>query len=187
MGYAVAQTAARRGAEVFLVSGPTVLEPPAGVDTIQVRSAAQMKNAVLDLYAGMDIVVKAAAVADYRPANPASHKLKKQDNSMNLELTRTEDILEQLGEEKKGQILIGFAAETEHLLDYAQKKVKQKNLDLLVANDVTSGVFGSDSATVHILSHDGKIVTLQDQSKHLIADRLLDMALSMYRARKPTS
>ena len=187
MGYAVAQTAARRGAEVFLVSGPTVLEPPAGVDTIQVRSAAQMKNAVLDLYAGMDIVVKAAAVADYRPANPASHKLKKQDNSMNLELTRTEDILEQLGEEKKGQILIGFAAETEHLLDYAQKKVKQKNLDLLVANDVTSGVFGSDSATVHILNHDGRIVTLQDQSKHLIADRLLDMALSMYRARKPTS
>jgi phosphopantothenoylcysteine decarboxylase/phosphopantothenate--cysteine ligase len=178
MGYAVAQTALRRGAEVYLVSGPTTLKAPSGVRLIQVRSAAEMKDAVLQIYPKMDIIVKAAAVADYRPEAPAEQKIKK-SGAMTLHLTRTEDILELLGIEKKHQVLVGFAAETERLLDSAREKLIRKNLDLLVANDVSAGVFGSDSSTVHILSRDGETVTLRDQSKLAIAGKLLDMALAV--------
>jgi phosphopantothenoylcysteine decarboxylase/phosphopantothenate--cysteine ligase len=127
MGYAVAEAAVRRGATVFLVSGPTELNAPSGVQRIQVRSAEQMKNAVIRLYPEMDIVIKAAAVADYRPVEPAPQKIKKNKEAMVLCLARTEDILEILGKKKKGQVLVGFAAETEHLLDFARKKLIQKN------------------------------------------------------------
>ena len=177
MGYAVAETAARRGAEVHLVSGPTNLQAPQGVRLTQVRSAAQMRDAVLSLYPDMDIVVKAAAVADYRPAETAEQKLKKKDEDVGLYLVRTEDILDSLGKQKKGQILVGFAAETERLLDFAQDKMNRKNLDMLVANDVSSGVFGSDTSTVHILSRSGEPVILRDQTKRAIADRILEMAV----------
>ncbi len=179
MGYAVAEAAFRKGAEVFLVSGPTALKAPSGVQWIPVRSAAQMKDAVLQIYPTADIVVKAAAVADYRPSEASSQKIKKNNRVMALRLTRTDDILELLGREKKDQILVGFAAETERVLDSARKKLRRKNLDLLVANDVSSGVFGSDSATVHILSRAGETVTLHEQPKLLIAARLLDLALAM--------
>jgi len=181
MGYAVAQTAQQRGAEVFLVSGPTNLNAPSGVKLTQVRSAAQMKDAVLELYPKMDIVVKAAAVADYRPAELAPQKIKKGSTAMQLSLTRTDDILELLGKQKKNQILVGFAAETEHLLEAAKQKLNRKNLDLLVANDVSKGVFGSDSSSVVVLSRTGETVTLQEKSKHAIAGKLLDMALSVKR------
>jgi phosphopantothenoylcysteine decarboxylase/phosphopantothenate--cysteine ligase len=184
MGYAVAQEAFRRGAEVFLVSGPTSLKAPAGVQLIPVRSAAQMKDAVLRLYPAMDIVVKAAAVADYRPAEPAAQKVKKSSQGMVLRLARTEDILELLGREKKDQILVGFAAETERLLDSAREKLARKNLDLVVANDVSSGVFGSDSATVHVLSRTGETLALREQSKSAIAKKLLDMARALCLSRK---
>jgi phosphopantothenoylcysteine decarboxylase/phosphopantothenate--cysteine ligase len=184
MGYAVAQTAFRRGAEVFLVSGPTSLKAPAGVQLIQIRSAAQMRDAVLQLYPEMDIVVKAAAVVDYRPAEPSAQKIKKSSPALLLHLARTEDILEQLGRKKKDQILVGFAAETEHLLDSAREKLIRKNLDLLVANDVSSGVFGSDSATVHILNRTGETVTLQQHSKLAIAGKILDLALATRLSRK---
>ncbi len=179
MGYAVAETAQRRGASVFLVSGPTALKAPSGVQLIQVRSAAQMKDAVLRLYPTMDIVVKAAAVSDYRPAEVAAQKIKKNKSGMNLHLERTEDILELLGKGKKDQILVGFAAETENLLDSARKKLNRKHLDFLVANDVSQGVFGADSSTVHILSRTGETITLKDQSKLSIADKILDLALSL--------
>jgi phosphopantothenoylcysteine decarboxylase/phosphopantothenate--cysteine ligase len=179
MGYAVAEAAVRRGATVFLVSGPTELKAPAGVQLIQVRSAEQMKNAVVDLYPRMDIVVKAAAVADYRPVETASQKIKKGKDEIALRLARTEDILENLGKRKKGQILVGFAAETEHLLDHARKKMKQKNLDLLVANDVSEGIFGADTSTVHILHRSGETTTLEGQPKPAIAGRLLDLALEL--------
>jgi phosphopantothenoylcysteine decarboxylase/phosphopantothenate--cysteine ligase len=179
MGYAVAQAAQQRGAEVFLVSGPTNLEAPLGVQRVPVRSAAQMKEAVLRLYSTVDIVVKAAAVADYRPSETAAQKIKKGNEGKTLVLERTDDILAQLGKEKKGQYLIGFAAETEHVMDHAQEKLKRKNLDLLVANDVSNGVFGEDSATVHIIDSTGKTITLQTQSKMTIAGKILDLALAM--------
>ncbi len=179
MGYAVADAARRRGASVFLVSGPTALKAPAGVQLIQVRSAAQMKEAVLRLYPTADIVVKAAAVSDYRPVEIADQKIKKSKGGMNLHLERTEDILEALGKDKKHQILVGFAAETENLLNSARGKLTRKNLDLLVANDVSKGVFGSDSSSAHILSRTGETTTLKDQSKLAIADKILDLALSL--------
>jgi len=184
MGYAVAQTALRRGAEVFLVSGPTELKPPSGVHLIPIRSAAQMQESVMKLYHEMDIVVKAAAVADYRPIETAAQKIKKGSGEMVLRLVRNEDILELLGREKKRQVLVGFAAETERLLDSARDKLIRKNLDLMVANDVTAGVFGSDFATVHLLTRNGDFVTLQDQSKLAIAGKLLDMAQSLRLGRR---
>jgi len=180
MGYAVASAALQRGAEVFLVSGPTSLKAPSGAHLIQVRSSAQMRDAVLKLFPDMDIVVKAAAVADYRPYEPAGQKIKKSSDAMTLQLTRTDDILELLGKEKKKQVLVGFAAETERLLESARGKLERKNLDLLVANDVSRGVFGSDSATVHILSRTGEDITLHEQSKLLIAARLLEMAQKIH-------
>jgi phosphopantothenoylcysteine decarboxylase/phosphopantothenate--cysteine ligase len=176
MGYAVAQAAIQRGAEVFLVSGPTELQAPSGVHVIPVRSAAQMKEKVLELFPGMDIVVKAAAVADYRPVEISSQKIKKGAGELTLRLTRTDDILDLLGKQKNRQILVGFAAETEKLLESARDKLIRKNLDLLVANDVTSGVFGSDTSTAHILTMDGSDILLQDQSKLAIAGKLLDAA-----------
>lgn len=183
MGYAVAEAARCRGAEVYLVSGPTSLNAPSGVKFIQVRSAAQMKDAVLKLYPDMDIVVKAAAVADYRPSETAGQKLKKKHEDASLPLVPTDDILEMLGSEKKGQILVGFAAETERLLEAARDKMSRKNLDLIAANDVSSGVFGSDMSTVHILSRTGEPVTLREQTKLSIAGRILDMAADIKRSK----
>ena len=131
------------------------------------------------LFPEVDIVVKAAAVADYRPEAAAPQKIKKSGDDLMLRLTRTEDILALLGRKKKNQVLVGFAAETERLLDSAKRKLERKNLDLLVANDVSAGVFGSDSSTVHILSRSGETVTLSDQSKLAIAGKILDMALAL--------
>jgi phosphopantothenoylcysteine decarboxylase/phosphopantothenate--cysteine ligase len=184
MGYAVAQIAQQRGAEVFLVSGPTSLETPSGVHFVPVRSAAQMKDAVLALYPEMDVVVKAAAVSDFRPADPSAQKVKKGKASLQLPLTQTEDILALLGKQKKNQVLVGFAAETERLMESAQKKLEEKKLDLLVANDVSHGVFGSDSSAVVVLSRSGEPVMLQKQSKLSIAATILDMALAIRMGQK---
>jgi phosphopantothenoylcysteine decarboxylase/phosphopantothenate--cysteine ligase len=184
MGYAIAKEASQRGAETYLVSGPTQLEAPPGVKVVRVRSAAQMKDAVLELYPEIDIVVKSAAVADYRPRESSVHKLKKKPGPITLQLDRTEDILAILGKEKKRQVLIGFAAETENILDRAKEKLQGKNLDLVVANDVSQGVFGADSATVHLLSRNEESITLNDQSKPAIASKLLDLAYEIYLSRK---
>lgn len=183
MGYAVAQAARQRGAEVVLVSGPTGLDPPAGVRVIPVRSADEMKTAVLDLYPHMDIVLKAAAVADYRPAEYAPEKLKKSGQAVALSLVPTDDILARLGATKKNQVLVGFTAETQDLLARAREKMVRKNLDMMVANDVSSGVFGADTATVHVLSSCGNTVTIQNRSKLEIAHRILDLALRVRHVR----
>jgi phosphopantothenoylcysteine decarboxylase/phosphopantothenate--cysteine ligase len=186
MGYAVAEAALRRGAKVYLVSGPTNLQPPQGVQLVQIRSAAQMKGAVLKLYPDMDVVIKAAAVADYRPVKKAVQKLKKKKEEVGLHLVPTDDILEVLGKQKKEQILVGFAAETERLLESARDKMKRKNLDFLVANDVSSGVFGADTSTVHILRPSGKTEILKDQTKQTIASRILDFIVESRRPKVPS-
>ncbi len=177
MGYAVALTALERGAEVHLVTGPTDLEVPPGAHVVRVRSAAEMKDAVLEIFPDMDIVVKAAAVADYRPAETAMQKIKKKKEDAVLNLVPTDDILALLGERKQRQILVGFAAETENLLDAARGKLERKNLDFLVANDISSGVFGSDTSSVHILCRHGEPVVLERQTKRAIAGRILDLAV----------
>lgn len=184
MGYALAQAAQERGADVFLVSGPTHLSFPVGVHGVQVRSAAEMKTAVLDLFARADIVVAAAAVADYAPVYRAAEKIKKEGKTILLELAPTEDILALLGREKKEQILVGFAAETEQLIERARSKMSRKNLDLIVANDVSTGVFGADTATVSILSSTSDPVTLENLPKLTIAHRILALADAARSARK---
>ncbi|NLV29716.1 MAG: bifunctional phosphopantothenoylcysteine decarboxylase/phosphopantothenate--cysteine ligase CoaBC [Acidobacteria bacterium] len=183
MGYAVAEAAHARGAGVTLVSGPVSLPAPAGVELVRVRSASEMGEAVLRLFPGTDIVVKAAAVADYRPAEPAAGKIKKGEGAETLNLERTDDILARLGREKKGQVLVGFAAETDNLLENARGKLAGKNLDLVVANDVSRGVFGEDAATVHILRRTGETVTLRQRPKGAIARAILDLALEARRTR----
>ena len=178
-GYAVAEAAARRGAKVFLVSGPTGLSAPADVELISVRTAAEMKDAVLSLFDDVDIVVKTAAVADYRPVAAAAQKIKKGDAQRTLTLERTDDILAILGQRKKKQFLAGFAAETENLLKSARKKLREKNLDMIVANDVSEGVFGEDSSTVHFIVPNGEPVTITARPKSEIAEKLLDFILKV--------
>jgi phosphopantothenoylcysteine decarboxylase/phosphopantothenate--cysteine ligase len=135
MGFALAKAAWLRGAETVLISGPTELEPPQGILYRQVESAGEMRQAVLEHYPETDVVIKAAAVADYRSDQMSLHKIKKDSEYSTLKLVRTPDILQELGEKKTGQILVGFAAETENLLTHARQKLTKKKLDLIVAND----------------------------------------------------
>ena len=171
MGHALARVANRRGAEVTLVSGPTFLAKPLGVKQIKVTTAQEMHQAVTEKFTQMDAVVMAAAVSDYRPKEAAAEKVKKSSDNNVLELERTEDILLLLGQLKKGQVLIGFAAETENLLENAKEKLQQKNLDFIVANDLTvaNAGFGSDTNEVAIVWPGGKVETLPLASKDLIA------------------
>jgi len=176
MGYALARTAKWRGAEVTLVSGPSPLLPPHGVSLIQVTTAQEMYQAVMDQFTQMDAVVMAAAVSDYRPRKRALGKIKKIKASESLELEKTEDILLRLGELKQRQILVGFAAETEDLLDNAKAKLRQKNLDFIVANDLTAADagFGSDTNEVTILWPGGEVEKLPSNSKDVIAMEIWD-------------
>ena len=176
MGYAVARAAHRRGAEVVLVSGPVCLEPPYGVKTFQVVSAAQMREVALREFADSTIIVKAAAVADYRPETRAESKMKKKGASLRLSLTQNPDILAEMGKIKEERILVGFAAETAALLENSVKKLKEKNLDLIVANDVTQegAGFSVDTNIVKILFRDGSIEDYPLMEKDLLADILLD-------------
>ena len=153
MGYAVAQQAAARGAEVLIISGPVSLPPPDGVRCVRVESARQMREAVLAEYADCDVVIMAAAVADYRVAAPADHKIKKtaDNQELVLQLLRNPDILQELGEAKQQQFLVGFAAETHNLEEYARKKLQSKRADLLVANDVSRSDAGFDVDTNQII------------------------------------
>lgn len=187
MGYAVAAAARLRGAEVALVSGPTGLPAPSGVEVVRVRSAAEMKEAVLRLYPAADIVVKAAAVSDYRPPSPAARKIKRGPGDATLTLVLNDDILALLGSRKTRQILIGFAAETGHVVENAKEKMIRKNLDLIVANDVSEGVFGRDSATVQIINRSGEDEILSEQPKAVIANRILDIARELVAARGPAT
>ncbi|MGG0657881.1 bifunctional phosphopantothenoylcysteine decarboxylase/phosphopantothenate--cysteine ligase CoaBC [Rummeliibacillus pycnus] len=153
MGYAMATAAQKLGAETILVSGPVSLTPPVGVKVIPVESAEDMLQAILKEYNDADIVIKTAAVADYRPKNPFFQKMKKQAGDSSIELERTTDILLTLGERKEQQLLIGFAAETNDVLNYAKGKLVKKNADYIVANDVSKSDrgFGTDTNTVTLV------------------------------------
>ncbi len=175
MGYAIARAAMLRGAKVTLVSGKTELEPPMGVHVIDVESAADMAEAVKAHAKTQDMIIKAAAVADYRPKHAADEKVKKKDDEMSLELERTEDILGYLGSHKMpGQFLCGFSMETEHMLENSRKKLEKKNLDLIVANNLKQegAGFGTDTNIVTLISEEDT-VQLPLMSKEEVADRLL--------------
>jgi phosphopantothenoylcysteine decarboxylase/phosphopantothenate--cysteine ligase len=176
MGYALAKVAKRRGAEVILVSGPTDLSPPHGVRTVQVSTAHQMHQAVLAEFPKMDAIVMAAAVSDYRPRKSASEKIKKLSDSESLELEKTEDILLRLGELKEGQILVGFAAETDNLLVNAREKLHRKNLDFIVANDLTAANrgFASDTNEVTVLWPGGEEERIPLETKEVVAHEIWD-------------
>lgn len=176
MGYAIARAAMMRGAEVTLVTGKTELLPPVGVCTVQVESAADMATAVKECADRQDIIIKAAAVADYRPKYIANEKVKKKDDNMSIELERTEDILGFLGARKKeGQFLCGFSMETENMIENSRKKLEKKNLDLIVANNLKQqgAGFGTDTNIVTLLSEEDTI-QLPVMKKEEVADELLD-------------
>ena len=176
MGYALASAAAQRGAEVTLISGPSALPQPMGVKFIGIETAAELATAVKRAYPTTDVVIMAAAVADYRVKKVASQKIKKENASWQLELVKNEDILFSLGQTKRNQLLVGFAAETENLLANAQAKLTKKNLDLLVANDVARKDIGfaSDSNEVTLLTKNQKPKHLKRASKQVIAGAILD-------------
>lgn len=175
MGHAVAEEAARRGARVTLVSGPTTLPDPSGVQTARIQTALEMREAVLDAYGEAHVVVAAAAVSDFRPSEVASEKVKKGDAPDTLVLLRNPDILAELGADKRGRVLVGFAAETSDVLEHARGKLAEKNLDLVVANDVsTPGLgFGSDDNRVSLVWSD-RVEELEVQTKRSIARALWD-------------
>jgi len=179
MGYAIAEEAARRGAEVILVSGPTNLEKPNCVKVINVLTNEEMKNVLLDYFNDSDIVIKAAAVADYKIKNYSIEKIKKTEEDLTLTFERDNDILKILGEKKTNQILVGFAAESNNIVENAKRKIKDKNLDYIVANDITSADtgFGSDNNKVIIISKDGEEIYLDKMSKKEAASRIFDIIL----------
>jgi len=176
MGFAMAHAALRRGAEVILISGPTALPPPPKVKFIGVRSTAQMREAVLTNLKNASILLMAAAVSDYRPRQAAAGKIKKSQAEMVLALERNPDILAEAGRQKDHRILVGFAAETENLLRNARSKLKEKNLDLIVANDVTlpGAGFEVDTNIVKFLDRSRKVEELPLMTKEELADRILD-------------
>lgn len=181
MGYAIARAAVRRGADVTLVSGKADLEPPMGVRVVPVVSAADMAQAVKAVALEQDFIIKAAAVADYRPRMTADEKLKKKDDELNVELERTEDILAWLGAHRReGQILCGFSMETEHLLENSRGKLEKKKIDMIVANNLKQegAGFGTDTNVVTLLTKD-RTEELPLLSKEEVADRLLDRLLTL--------
>lgn len=189
MGYAIARAAEHRGARVTLVAGPTGLPDPVNVKTVKVTSASEMAAAVFSHMETADIIVKSAAVSDYRPDSPAGHKIKKDRDHMSLPLVKNEDILFALGQQKKNRILIGFAAETRNLETYAAGKLEKKNLDLIVGNIVgTPGAgFASDTNRVVFFYRDGSRETLPEMSKDAVADTLLDRIVERILGNTPVS
>ncbi|MCX7884356.1 MAG: bifunctional phosphopantothenoylcysteine decarboxylase/phosphopantothenate--cysteine ligase CoaBC [Caloramator sp.] len=179
MGYAIARVARNRGADVILISGPVNIKPPEGVRVINVYSANEMYDAVVRYFDEIDILIKSAAVADYRPASKSELKIKKTDDDLYINLTRNKDILLEIGKIKKHQIIVGFAAETNNLIENAILKIKKKNLDYIVANDVTmekSG-FGSENNTVKIINKSGEIIELPNMPKEEVAHQIFNQIL----------
>jgi phosphopantothenoylcysteine decarboxylase / phosphopantothenate---cysteine ligase len=181
MGYAIAQAAIDRGAKVTLVSGPVSIASPNQANLIKVLTTEEMYRAVLDNFDNATIVIKSAAVCDYRPSVISNQKIKKTSSEMSIELERTQDILAALGERKSSQVLVGFAAETQNLIEYAQDKLERKNLDLIVANDVNAldAGFDSDSNRVTMIDRDSNKVELPLMPKREVADYILDAAIRL--------
>jgi phosphopantothenoylcysteine decarboxylase/phosphopantothenate--cysteine ligase len=184
MGYAVAEAALRRGARVLLVSGPTALTPPGAAEITRVESAEQMRDAVLNLLPQATIVVKTAAVSDYRAKSVSLQKIKRK-GPITLELEPTTDILKEISVRKQSQIIIGFAAETENVLENARQKLATKHLDAIVVNDVSrEGVgFDSDRNEVTIITHD-EVVEVPETTKWEVAQRVLDQVVRIRQRRK---
>lgn len=181
MGFALAKAARNRGANVILVSGPTHLPLIKGVDTILVETAEEMEREVFKHFEKVDLFISAAAVSDFRPKERIRGKLKKEDlQELTLELERNPDILLELGQKKSKQILVGFAAETDNLIVYASEKLRKKNLDLIIANDLTQqgAGFGSDQNRAKIIDREGRVIKdLPLMSKREMADQILDEIL----------
>jgi phosphopantothenoylcysteine decarboxylase / phosphopantothenate---cysteine ligase len=186
MGYQLAAASQGRGAKTILVSGPSRLDPPPNVQFVSVRSADEMREKVLSFWPQCSILIKAAAVADFKPREFALQKIKKNAQGRCLELVPTSDILSELGKQKRNQILVGFAAETEEVLENARKKLKGKNLDVLVVNDVTEmGVgFDSDMNAVTILTRDGSQIHVGKRSKREVADQVLNQVVLLKEQRE---
>ena len=183
MGYAIAEAARDLGANVTLISGPSALPPLPGVNFFKVESARDMRSLVLENFPESQIVIKAAAVADYRVKNVADHKIKKNDEELTLVLEKNPDILKELGQKKqKGQVLVGFAAETQNLIQYAQSKLEKKNLDMIVANDVSKpqAGFNVDTNLIKLLKRDGSIEELPLMSKKDLAYIILNHVMKIY-------
>lgn len=180
MGYAIAQAAARRGAEVTLVSGPVNLKAPLDVKLVPVTSAGEMFQAVTEASSSQDVIIKAAAVADYRPKYVGTEKTKKKDGDMNLEMERTDDILAWLGNHRQtGQVLCGFSMETENMLENSQAKLEKKHVDMIVANNLkTAGAgFGTDTNVVTIITKEGAeelAMMTKEQVAHQLLNRIMD-------------
>ena len=182
MGYAIAKMAANRGADVTLVSGPTNIEPPSNIKKlIKVQSAKDMYDAIIDNFDENQVIIKSAAVADYKPKNYSDKKIKKSNDDLIIELDRNKDIAYELGKIKKNKILVGFAAETNDLIENAKGKISKKNLDFIVANDLTeSGAgFGTDTNIVKIIDKDGNIAKYPQMKKDEVADVILDKVKSL--------
>lgn len=177
MGYAIAEEARDRGAEVTLITGAASEEAPLFVNTIKINTNEEMYNEVLKIYDDMDIVIKSAAVADFKVKEYSNHKIKKTSSDLELVLIRDRDILMTLGEKKKNQILVGFAAESQDLIKNAESKLKRKNLDYIVANDIKSKDtgFGSDQNKVTVIEKDGTKTELNKMSKREVARHLFDI------------
>jgi len=187
MGYAIANAAKHRGARVTLVSGPTSLKVPAGVTFCLIRTTEEMRQAVLEHCPNCDVIIKAAAPLDYRPKIEAEHKIKKVEEVESLEMVRTPDILAELGDSKGDSrfILVGFAAETEDLLANATEKLEKKNLDMIIANDVSreDAGFESDTNLVKIMHRDGHVEDLPLMTKEEVADKILDRVMALWEKR----
>lgn len=189
MGYAIAKIAKRRGAEVILITGKTYVPPPRGdLDIIEVETACEMRDAVMAHYRGCTIIIKAAAVADFKCKDENCQKIKKKEDSnvITLELEKNPDIIAELGKVKEHRVLVGFAAETEGLLEHATEKLKRKNLDLIIANDVAKeGIgFGSDNNEVMVIEASGAMKQIPIMSKDEIANIILDAAKKVLKKKK---
>jgi phosphopantothenoylcysteine decarboxylase/phosphopantothenate--cysteine ligase len=186
MGYALAEAAQRRGAHVILVSGPTELKIPDGVDWVPVRATEQMHRTVLERAREANVAIMAAAVSDYRPAASQDTKIKRGSGGFTLELEPTPDILAALGREKGNRVLVGFAAETNSVAENARGKLARKGADMIVANDVTQEGAGFDTDTniVTLYLRDGREIPLPKMSKLDVADRILDQVLEIHKQSK---
>jgi phosphopantothenoylcysteine decarboxylase/phosphopantothenate--cysteine ligase len=179
MGYAIAEAALAVSPEVTVVSGPTSLPAPKGVEFVSVTTAEEMAEAVWSRFGSVDVCIMAAAVCDFRPKKTAASKIKKSPGGGTLELETTPDILAELGRRKKSQVLVGFAAETDHLEQHAREKLVRKNLDFIVAND--SSAFDSETNRVAILSADGNVERLPEMAKTEVAKQIIERAVRLAR------
>lgn len=188
MGYAIAEEAARKGAEVTLISGKTDLKPPVGLKQfVPVRSAQEMYEAVDRSFADTDILIKAAAVADFTPAEVADNKIKKKEGGLQIEMKRTKDIAYEMGRRKAAhQVIVGFAAETTAVVEYASAKLRKKNMDMIVSNDLTKAGagFGTDTNIVTMIFSDGRSRSVDKMKKSDIADEILKEAGALWKSKK---